>query len=134
MIKLIFSKFEDINKTATFLEKNFITVIYEGFYCYLRIVKTFRALWKFFWIQLYSELWWNELSRNLLQENSSEEFPGSAAFKLTYSLILVTFLVHLALSLIFLAKTYFTMICMAISNLISVALTLWYIRNKIKSR
>ena len=44
MIKLIFSKFEDINKTATFLEKNFITVIYEGFYCYLRIVKTFRAL------------------------------------------------------------------------------------------
>ena len=28
MIKLIFSKVEDISKIATFLEKNFITVIY----------------------------------------------------------------------------------------------------------
>ena len=31
MIKLIFSKVEDISKTATFPEKNFITVIYQGF-------------------------------------------------------------------------------------------------------
>ena len=30
MIKLIFGKFEDIIKPATFVEKNFITVIYLG--------------------------------------------------------------------------------------------------------
>ena len=31
MIKLIFSKVEDISKTATLLEKDFVTVIYLGF-------------------------------------------------------------------------------------------------------
>ena len=31
MIKLVFGKVEDIRERETFPEKNFITVIYEGF-------------------------------------------------------------------------------------------------------
>lgn len=44
MLKLIFSKSEDMTKTVTFLENNFSTVIYEGFCDYLTIVRAHRTL------------------------------------------------------------------------------------------
>ena len=43
-MKLIFSKVEDISKTATFPEKNFIIVIFHGLCHYLNMIKMLRAL------------------------------------------------------------------------------------------
>ena len=70
MIKLIFSKFEDINKAATFLEKKFIIVIDLGICCYLSIVRTFRKLGNF----------WKQTSRFNCIENFGGKNSGEIYF------------------------------------------------------
>ena len=101
MIKLIFSKVEDINKAATFPEKNFIIVIDLGICCYLSIVRTFRKL-ENFWTQTSrfncienfggknsAEIYFIT-EKNLSQGILPDRFPGSSAFTLNYSLIFAT--------------------------------------------
>ena len=110
MIKLISSKVEDISKTE---KMSFFTVIYLGFYRYLSIktlkgggfetsgraclgvtlVKTLEEKTQQKFVLLQKKV----LAKDILPE----EFPGSAATTLTFSLILATCAVHVALFLDF---------------------------------
>ena len=141
MIKLISSKVEDISKTATFAEKNFITVIYQEFWHYLKIVRTL-TLWNLWTRASGFNCAWNCGGKICLITGicliTEKKILAKAFFQKKFLvlqyLILVTSAVHLALYLGFWARTCSTAIFIEISSFISVGITRSCILNKLKWR